>query len=252
LSRQKLGQHFLASGKALQRIVAAASSSKAALAVEIGPGKGALTQHLLDRFERVVAIELDPLLAQHLRDRWPRETRLEIMERNALGVPFLPFGEGVLVGNLPYYVSTAIISNFVRAPGRLTEAVFLIQKEVAERITATPGHREYGYLTVECQLLAKAEFLFNVPPGAFHPPPRVDSAVIRLTPFTPPAGLDVNGFLKFVSACFRQKRKMLRNNLSPMYSREVLDPRPEMSQRAEQLSVDQFIELYRALSSPDL
>ncbi len=230
--------------------VASPVAGKATLAVEIGPGKGALTQHLLTNFERVVAIELDPLLAQHLRDRWEGEPRLEIMERNALGVPFLPFGEGVLVGNLPYYISTAIISKYVRDPGRLTAGVFLIQKEVAERITATPNHREYGYLSVECQLLAKAEFLFNVPPGAFHPPPRVDSAVIRLTPFAPPAGLDVNGFLKFVSACFRQKRKMLRNNLSPAYSRELLDTRPEMSQRAEQLSVNQFIGLYNALSSP--
>ena len=248
MSRQKLGQHFLASGKALQRIVAASTGGTKNLAVEIGPGKGALTQHLLVACEKVVAIELDPVLAAFLRDRWRNDPGLEIIERNALDVRFASFGEGILVGNLPYYVSTAIISNYVREPGRLSQGVFLIQKEVAERITATPGHKEYGYLSVECQLLAKAELLFSVPPGAFSPPPRVDSAVIRLTPFAPPEGLDINHFLKFVSGCFRQKRKTLRNNLAERYTREQLDTRPEMGQRAEQLSVDDFLVLYRALN----
>src|SRR5207245_8682380 len=121
-------------------------------------------------------------------------------------------------------------------PGALTSATFLIQKEVAERITATSGHREYGYLSVECQLLAKTEYLFNVPPGAFQPPPKVDSGVIRLTPVVPPGDLDVKRFLGFASACFRQKRKTLRNNLSERYPRATLDLRPEMGQRAEQLS----------------
>ena len=91
-------------------------------------------------------------------------------------------GEGVLAGNLPYYVATSIISQFLRCPGRLTAGVFLIQKEVAERITANPGCREYGYFSVECQYLAKVEYLFTVPPGAFRPPPQVDSGVIRMTP----------------------------------------------------------------------
>ncbi|MES1260261.1 MAG: 16S rRNA (adenine(1518)-N(6)/adenine(1519)-N(6))-dimethyltransferase RsmA [Acidobacteriota bacterium] len=247
MSRQKLGQHFLASSKVLQRIIKAAGASGASLAVEIGPGKGALTQHLLDRFERVIAIELDRDLAQVLRDRWGQEPRLEIVERNALQVRWTEFGAGVLAGNLPYYVATAIISSFVREPGLLGPGIFLIQKEVAERITATPGHREYGYLTVECQLLAKAEYLFNVPPGAFQPAPKVDSAVIRLTPVPPPPDIQVPAFLKFASGCFRQKRKTLRNNLSPRYPREMLDLRPEMGRRAEQLTVSEFLDLYRFL-----
>jgi len=247
LSRQKLGQHFLASTKALQRIVKAASTGGSGLAVEIGPGKGALTQYLLPAFERVIAIELDRDLVQFLRDRWSHEPRLEILERNALQVDWEPFGAGVVVGNLPYYVATAIISSFVQKPGLLGPGIFLIQKEVAERITATPGHREYGYLSVECQLLCKTELLFSVPPGAFQPPPQVDSAVIRLTPVTPPADLDVPSFLQFASACFRQKRKTLRNNLISRYDREVLEPFPEMGQRAEQLSVAEFVKLYRAL-----
>jgi 16S rRNA (adenine1518-N6/adenine1519-N6)-dimethyltransferase len=254
VARQKLGQHFLANGKTLQQIATAAregsSGPASGLAVEIGPGKGALTQHLLAQFERVVAVELDPVLAQHVRERWQNEPRLEVVQRDALDADWRAWGAGVLVGNLPYYVSTVIISNYVRDPGTLAPATFLIQKEVAERITATPGHREYGYLSIECQLLAATEYLFDVPPGAFKPPPKVDSAVIRLKPLSPPEGLDVKRFLSFASACFRQKRKTLRNNLSERYPRATLDLRPEMGKRAEQLSVAQLLDLYRALN-PD-
>ena len=153
----------------------------------------------------------------------------------------------MLVGNLPYYLATAIISRYVRSPGCLRPAVFLIQKEVAERITAVPKTRDYGYLSVECQYLASPEYLFTVPPGAFRPPPRVDSAVIRLTPRPHPEEVDTDSFLRFVSACFRQKRKTLRNNLSEYFARERLEGCPEMAQRAEQLSVSELLDLYRSL-----
>ena len=243
MSRQKLGQHFLASGKALQRIVAAAASSKQSLAVEIGPGKGALTQHLLDKFERVVAIELDPVLAQHLRDRWPREPRLEIMERNALGVPFLPFGEGVLVGNLPYYVSTAIVSNFVRAPGRLTEAVFLIQKEVAERCACKPGSKEYGILSVFLQAYYKVEYLFDVDAESFTPPPKIMSGVIRLTKRKDiPAMKSESAFFNLVKTAFNQRRKTLRNAVKGLFEADFLKD-DFFNKRAEVLTVEDFAAL---------
>jgi 16S rRNA (adenine1518-N6/adenine1519-N6)-dimethyltransferase len=240
--RQKLGQHFLVSGKALERIAQAACGDHASLAVEIGPGRGALTEKLLERADRVTAIELDPELAAHLRERLPR---LELLEANALDVDWSQWGAGVLTGNLPYYIATPIISRYLRAPGLLSQAVFLIQKEVAERITAKPGRRVYGYFSVECQLLSQAEYLFTVPPGAFRPPPKVDSAVIRLTPKHTCATIDVDRFLGFVSMCFRQKRKTLRNNLGGMFDAGVYAAR-----RAEQLSVEEFVELYRALNQP--
>lgn len=186
----------------------------------------------------MVAIELDSSLVAHLRERWPK---LEVLEGNALEVDLSQWGEGVLVGNLPYYVATPIISNYVRKPGLLRPAVFLIQKEVAERITATPGTREYGYLSVECQFHAKAEYLFGVPPGAFQPPPKVDSAVIRLTPRTELPVRDPEAFLRFVSECFRHKRKMLRNNFPGL-------PEEYGSRRAEQLSVEEFVALFTRLS----
>lgn len=251
MARQKLGQHFLVKGRTLERIASAACADHTALAVEIGPGRGALTEHLLAHADRVVAIELDPFLASHVRERWRGDARLEVVEANALDLDCSQWGEGVLVGNLPYYAATPIISRYVRAPGSLNRGVFLIQKEVAERITAKPGGREYGYLSVECQLLAQAEYLFTVAPGAFQPPPKVESAVIRLTPKTTRLVKDPQAFLSFVSICFRQKRKTLRNNLAAAYPAQMYEGRPEISRRAEQLSVEEFAELYQSLTTFD-
>jgi len=245
-ARQKLGQHFLVSGKVLERIAKAACGPHAPLVVEIGPGRGALTEKLLGRADRVAAIELDAELAGYLRARWPG---LELLEANALEVDWSRWGAGVLTGSLPYYIATPIVSRYLRAPGLLSQAVFLIQKEVADRITAKPGGREYGYFSVECQFLAQTEYLFTVAPGAFRPPPKVDSAAIRLTPQSAPALPDVDGFLGFVSICFRQKRKTLRNNLAGAFPAERYRSRPEISRRAEQLSVTEFVDLYRALNN---
>lgn len=247
MARQKLGQHFLGSAKVLERIALAACGERTPLVVEIGPGKGALTRRLLAHADKVVAIELDRELARHLQEVFVDEPRLSVIEANALDVDWPAWGASVLAGNLPYYVATAIISKYVRKPGAIASGVFLIQKEVAERITAHPRTREYGYFSVECQFLATVKYLFTVPPGAFSPPPKVDSAVIRLTPREAPA-MDADAFLRFVSACFRQKRKTLRNNLSGMFSGEVLGQRPEIGLRAEQLSADELLLLYRGLA----
>jgi len=217
--------------------------------VEIGPGRGALTAALLAHAERVVAVELDSDLVQTLRERWLKEHRLEVIQADALRVDFSRFASGVLAGNLPYYVATAIISRYLHNPGELHHGVFLVQKEVADRIVARPGSRDYGYLSVECQFLAEAEFLFQVPPGAFQPPPKVDSAVVRLTPHPRHEAVDPDKFLDFASTCFRQKRKTLRNNLAGLYAREVLSTQAQiMGKRAETLSVEEFIRLHNALT----
>ncbi len=205
-----------------------------------------MTGHLLAHADRVAAIELDPDLATHLRDRWRGESRLQMLEANALDVDWSQWGAGALVGNLPYYIATPIVSRYVRSPGLLSHAVFLVQKEVAERITARPGVRDYGYLSVECQFFAQVEYLFTVAPGAFQPPPKVDSAVIRLTPRAGVGVEDGDGFLAFVSACFRHKRKTLRNNLGEAYPDVSFEPR-QISRRAEQLTVEEFVDLYRTL-----
>jgi 16S rRNA (adenine1518-N6/adenine1519-N6)-dimethyltransferase len=253
LSRQKLGQHFLIKGAILERIAAAACPQREALVIEIGPGKGALTERLLKRAERVVAIELDYNLVEHLRAKFADEPRLEVIHADAIQTDMAQWGAAPVAGNLPYCAATPIIERTVRR--RSSRAVFLIQKEVAERIVAGPGIRAYGYLSVATQLFAAARQLFEVKPDAFHPPPRVDSAVVRLDPRTdPPPVDDVDAFLRFVGHCFHQKRKTLRNNLAPVYGREVVDVWPEAGLRAEQIPIEGFVEMYRrwVLSSKDV
>lgn len=239
---QKLGQHFLANSSILERIAAAACPNPVPLVIEIGPGRGALTEKLLQRAERVVAIELDPALVEHLRSRF--DQRLEVVHSDVLAADLTAWSPAPIVGNLPYYITSPILGKVVRR--EFPRAVFLMQKEVAERLTAGPGSRDYGYLTVHTALFAHARLLFTVKPGAFRPPPKVDSAVVLLEPRTP-AVTDPDAFLRFASACFRQKRKTLRNNLAEMYPREAVDALPEAGARAEQLSVGELVNIYQRL-----
>jgi 16S rRNA (adenine1518-N6/adenine1519-N6)-dimethyltransferase len=157
----------------------------------------------------------------------------------------------VIAGNLPYYAANPIVEKTLALRARLRSAVFLVQKEVAARLTARPGVRNYGYLSVRTQFFADAEVLFDVQPSSFRPPPKVCSTVIRLRPRNRAAELgigDSSRFLAFVGECFRQKRKTLRNNLAAVYGRDALAHRPEASQRAEELTIQQFADLYRELS----
>jgi 16S rRNA (adenine1518-N6/adenine1519-N6)-dimethyltransferase len=246
VARQKLGQHFLIKSKILDRIARAACPEREELVVEIGPGRGALTRKLLERADRVVAIELDSELVNYLREKFADEPRLEVVEGDALETAVSRWGPAVVAGNLPYYVATPIIEMTLRAQYR--RAVYLIQKEVAERVTASPGCRDYGYLSVEAALFAERKMLFEVKPSAFHPPPKVDSAVVQLVPRPEPGVPDNGEFLQFVSRCFLHKRKTLRNNLAEFYGRDVVDGWPEAGLRAEQLPLEGFEEMYRRVS----
>lgn len=236
---RKLGQHFLTSRSFLERIAAAACPERVPLLIEIGPGRGALTEHLIPRCDRLIAIELDPELAAGLQSTFPR---VEVVHRDVLETDLSAWGEAVVAGNLPYYITSPIVERVLALGPHLRRAVFLVQREVAERLAAPPGTRDYGYLTVQTQLFTQPKYLFRVPPGAFSPPPKVDSAVVLLTPHTPPVP-DTRAFLEFASRAFRQKRKTLRNNLAPYYG-ERLSAWPEASKRAEQLSVQELIALY--------
>jgi 16S rRNA (adenine1518-N6/adenine1519-N6)-dimethyltransferase len=248
VSRQKLGQHFLVRGSILDRIAAAACPPGTPLVVEIGPGKGALTSRLLERAARVVAIEIDETLARQLREKYP-DGRLEVVTADVLTLELNQWGPAMAAGNLPYYISTAILSRAL-APGSLLQrGAFLVQKEVAARITAAPGSRAYGYLSVEMQFYAEVRSLFDVRPGAFHPPPKVDSALIgfRLRSRAAELGIDSpEEFLKFVRLCFHQKRKTIRNNLVAVYGDEV-SGWPEAAMRAEQLTLEQLAAMYLRL-----
>lgn len=246
---RKLGQHFLIRESILRKIAEAACPAPEPLVVEIGPGRGALTERLLERAARVVAIEVDPGLAAHLRSRFAGAP-LTVIERDVLAVDLAQFGPAVIAGNLPYYITSPILDLVLAALPGWSRAVFLVQREVAERLAAAPGSRDYGYLTVKTRLLAGPEFLFPVAAGAFQPPPKVESAVVRLTPPGRLAelGVEREPFLEFLSACFRQKRKTLRNNLAARYGREAVEASPFAGKRAEQLSLDEFAELYRRVA----
>jgi 16S rRNA (adenine1518-N6/adenine1519-N6)-dimethyltransferase len=241
---QKLGQHFLTSESILNRIAAAACPSRETLVIEIGPGRGALTGHLLRRADRVVAIELDSFLAAHLRNKYAGDGRLEVIEADVLATDLRQWGPAAIAGNLPYYITSPIVDQVLGA--HFLRGVFLVQKEVALRIAAEPGSRDYGYLSVRTACLAQAKVLFTVKPGAFRPPPQVDSAVVLLEPRPEPVA-GGPPLLEFLGRCFRQKRKTLRNNLAPFYSKELLAAQPESGLRAEQLSIGQFAELFRRL-----
>jgi 16S rRNA (adenine1518-N6/adenine1519-N6)-dimethyltransferase len=243
---QKFGQHFLANQSILDRIASAACPAPVPLVIEIGPGRGALTASLLERAARVIAIEVDPAMVDALRTRFPNEPRLEIHHSSVLATDLSQWGRAPIAGNLPYYITSPILSKTLRA--RPPRAVFLMQREVAERLTARPNSRDYGYLTVETALLTSPKILFHVKPGSFRPPPKVDSSVVLLEPRENDLGIDdQEGFLRFISACFRQKRKTLRNNLAAVYGKELIESWPEASLRAEQISLEGFAEMFRRI-----
>ena len=247
MSRQRLGQHFLVNGSTLDRIARAACPEREPLVIEIGPGRGALTERLAPLAERLIAVEIDVALAEHLRQKFRGNASVTVVRADALETDLVQWGKAVIAGNLPYYAATPIIEKTLASPFR--RAVFLVQKEVAARLTATAG-RDYGYLSIRTQLFADVEALLDVPPSAFRPPPKVDSTVVRLHPRNRAAELGVSDsadFLTFVSRCFRQKRKTLRNNLAGFFGKDALARLPEADQRAEALTILQFADLYRLL-----
>ncbi|MCW5982292.1 MAG: ribosomal RNA small subunit methyltransferase A [Bryobacteraceae bacterium] len=247
---QRLGQHFLHSRPLLERIAEAACPLPCARVIEIGAGEGALTGRLLDRAEHVIAIELDGRLAESLRSRFARETRLTVVQADVLETDLAQWGPAAVAGNLPYYISSPIVDRVLRLGEVVERAALMVQKEVADRLAAQPGVRDYGFLSVATQTRAEVEVLFSVPRGAFRPPPDVDSAVVRLTPRPGLDRREVEDFLHFAGACFRQKRKTLWNNLAPQYGRGRITRFPESDLRAEQLSIDQLRQIYARLAAP--
>jgi 16S rRNA (adenine1518-N6/adenine1519-N6)-dimethyltransferase len=250
---RRFGQHFLLKKSILDRIADAACGSLVPLVIEVGPGKGALTEPLLNRAERVIAIEIDPYLVHYLRQKF-REAidtqRLVLIEGDVLKTDLAAWGRAAVAGNLPYYITSPILEKIFSLGENWTRAAFLVQAEVAARLASPPGSRDFGFLSVQAQLQARVEMLFPVSRTAFRPPPKVDSAVVLLEPRDAAVELgiaDQPAFLKFASAAFRQKRKTLRNNLAPLYGKERLDAVEETRKRAEQLSIFELASLFRAL-----
>ncbi len=215
--------------------------------VEVGPGRGALTRHLLPRTDELHAVEIDRGLVASLHHNFENEPKFHLHLGDVLETDLAQWGPAVVTGNLPYYITSPIIERFLRLGPGFPQGVFLMQREVADRILAGPGSRNYGYLTVAVQLVCRVELVCHVPAAAFSPPPKVDSAALKLIR-QPPAITNLPELLQFVGRCFAHKRKNLRNNLKPYFG-DALDGSREANLRAEQISIQQFIELYARLST---
>jgi 16S rRNA (adenine1518-N6/adenine1519-N6)-dimethyltransferase len=219
VSKPKLGQNFLRDPEAIERIANALGDLKDATVVEIGPGSGAITHALAARAQQVVAVELDKELAAFLRDRFPAGN-VQVIEADVLQFDFAAAaaraGKRLAVaGNLPYYITSPILLKLAESYAALDRAVLMVQRELADRIVAIPGSRDYGVLSVTVQMYGPVETLFTLPPYAFSPPPDVHSTVFRwrFAPRFSELGVDKEGFIAFVRAAFAQKRKTLANNL---------------------------------------
>jgi 16S rRNA (adenine1518-N6/adenine1519-N6)-dimethyltransferase len=242
--RKRFGQHFLTDSSVLDAIVAAIDPKPGEALIEIGPGLGALTRPLVERCERLTVIELDRDLAARLR----RNGALDVIEADVLTVDFgaLAAAQGRplrVVGNLPYNISTPILFHLLPAAGVLEDLHFMLQKEVVERIAAAPGSKAYGRLAVMLQWRFHVESLFDVPPAAFDPPPRVDSAVVRLQPWPAPAALDVATLEALVAVAFSQRRKLLRHTLGRWLDERGFRGDFDLQRRAEEVPVAEYVAL---------
>ena len=255
-TRKSLGQHFLTDRRILGRIADALQLQGHETVLEIGPGRGALTDILAARAKRLIAIEYDRALAAMLRERYARHGNVLIAEADVLEVSLgeLAAGPYVLVGNVPYYITTPILFHAL-APPRADLAVYLVQREVAQRLVARPGTKEYGALTVNVAAVARAETLFGVPAGAFAPPPKVESAVVRITPLATPlvAADEEQRFRVLVQSAFGMRRKQMRRVVRSLFSIDAEQADQLLAQagiepevRPETLSVEQFVGLMRA------
>ena len=255
--RKSLGQHFLNDTRALARIVDALQLTGVETVLEIGPGRGALTERLVPHARRLVLIEYDRALADLLRQRYAAVPTVEVVEADVLSTDLgaLAGGPYVLVGNVPYYITTPILFHALERP-RPERAVYLVQREVADRLVAAPGSRVYGALSVNVQAVAIPEFIAAVPAGAFRPPPKVESAIVRIVPREPPAVTadEETRFRKLVQEVFGMRRKQMRRIVRSVAALDAegaeavlraagIDPEA----RPETLSPDAFAALLRAL-----
>lgn len=270
-AKPKLGQHFLTDQSAATRIVDALGDISQSTVLEIGPGRGVLTTLLARRARRLIAVETDRVLAAQMRMNFALSPNIEIIEADILTVDFNTlFGpkpgstrpglnyqqEKIqVVGNIPYFITSDILLRLFKERKYFDRIVLMVQQEVADRIAVGPGKSEYGLLSATTQLYAKVEKLFSLSPGAFSPPPKVNSTVVRLTlaPRLDDLRVQEAGFIDFLKLSFGQKRKTLWNNLKESYKPAALRSSLEKTGikatvRAEALSLEKTAALYRALS----
>jgi 16S rRNA (adenine1518-N6/adenine1519-N6)-dimethyltransferase len=273
--KPKLGQHFLVSDNAAMRMADALGDVSESTVLEIGPGRGVITSLLAKRARRLIAVEIDRVLAAQLRLKFGMTHNVEVIEADILSIDFDSlFGPkpglgrpGIelkpipvrVVGNLPYFITSDILLRLFAFAKYFDTMVIMVQREVADRLAAPPGGSDYGLLSATAQLYAKVEKLFTLPPEAFEPAPKVHSTALRLNvaPQIEKLGVAGDGFIGFLKLSFAQKRKTLWNNLKSRYDeaelrRAMTQARINPSARAETLSLKQSATLFRALrSSPE-
>lgn len=251
IARKRFGQHFLADSAVIDAIVAAIAPQPGEAIVEIGPGLGAMTQPLLARCGRLTVIELDRDLAARLR----RNPQLEVIEADVLTVDFAALAEHAggrlrVVGNLPYNISSPILFHLLPVAGRVIDQTFMLQKEVVARMAAAPGGKDYGRLSVMLQWRYDIEAILDVPPEAFEPPPRVDSAVVRMQPLPGVEGVDAALLGELVKVAFSQRRKLLRHTLGRWLEARGASGDFDLQRRAEEVPVAEYLALARRVAPP--
>jgi 16S rRNA (adenine1518-N6/adenine1519-N6)-dimethyltransferase len=248
LARKRFGQHFLTDGAVIDAIVDAIGPKPGEALLEIGPGLGAMTDPLVARCGALTVIELDRDLAQRLR----RRSELTVIEADVLTVDFGALarllGQRVrVVGNLPYNISTPILFHLLGAVGHVVDQHFMLQKEVVERMAAAPGSKDYGRLSVMLQWRYDIESVLDVSPQAFSPPPRVDSAVVRMRPLAVVPTLDPAVLTELVRVAFSQRRKLLRHTLGRWLDEQRFNGEFELQRRAEEVPVSEYLALAAAV-----
>ena len=251
IARKRFGQHFLTDQAIIDAIVRAIAPRAGDHMVEIGPGLAALTQPLVERLGRLTVIELDRDLAARLREHG----QLSVIESDVLRVDFgllqaqQPAHKLRVVGNLPYNISTPILFHLLDFADQVLDQHFMLQKEVIDRMVATPATSDYGRLSVMLQWRYAMENVLFVPPESFDPPPRVDSAIVRMLPREQPAALDFKTLEALVKAAFSQRRKLLRHSLGPWLESHGFGGQFDLQRRAEEVPVEQYLALAAELSA---
>jgi 16S rRNA (adenine1518-N6/adenine1519-N6)-dimethyltransferase len=242
IARKRFGQHFLSDGGIIDAIVDAIHPEAGQAMVEIGPGLAALTQPLVERLGHLTVIELDRDLAVRLR----LHKQLSVVESDVLKVNFTELFKGQklrVVGNLPYNISTPILFHLLMHVGVIEDQHFMLQKEVIDRMVASPSTSDYGRLSVMLQWRYEMENVLFVPPESFEPPPRVDSAVVRMIPRAQPAPVDFQLLEKMVQVAFSQRRKLLRHTLGAWLTERDFAGTFDVQRRAEEVPVQEYLDL---------
>ncbi|MBE7367468.1 16S rRNA (adenine(1518)-N(6)/adenine(1519)-N(6))-dimethyltransferase RsmA [Ramlibacter pallidus] len=249
VARKRFGQHFLADAGVIDAIVREIAPRAGDPMVEIGPGLAALTQPLVERLGRLTVVELDRDLAARLR----QHPQLEVVEADVLKVDFSALAERLgaaklrVVGNLPYNISSPILFHLLQHVGRVADQHFMLQKEVIDRMVARPATSDYGRLSVMLQWRYAMENVLFVPPDAFDPPPRVDSAVVRMVPFADPPQVDEALLSQLVQVAFSQRRKILRHTLGPWLEQKGFAGDFDVQRRAEEVPVAEYLAIAQSL-----